>query len=232
MDDHRHLFNHRYAKPLQLAHQAIQDGRLGELVFANWRFGGEESSNHPHANLIETQCHAFDQLEWLCGPIDSVMAEMTDKTGGGYRTLVLALHFANGAVGSLVGTYDSLYAYAGTHALEVNGTTGRVVVEDTVRRFAFQAAGSETAEVWQAGYFNDRDREFHKTFDRHVDALLETFRRGVPCPTPAKAGRRARVLAYAAIHSYEVGGELPHRRPSAQPLLVWYGGEAYMSSVC
>ncbi len=165
-------FNHRYARPLQMARQAVEGGRLGDLVFAVWRFGGEGSSDHPHANLIETQCHAFDQLEWLCGPIDSVMAEMTDKTGSGYRTLVLALHFSSGAVGSLIGTYDSSYAYADTHRLEINGTRGRVVVEDTVRRYAFQAAGSETAEVWEAGYFNDRDREFHRTFDRHIDDLL------------------------------------------------------------
>jgi myo-inositol 2-dehydrogenase / D-chiro-inositol 1-dehydrogenase len=198
-------FNHRYARPLQMARQAVEVGRLGDLVFAVWRFGGEGSSDHPHANLIETQCHAFDQLEWLCGPIDSVMAEMTDKTGGGYRTLVLALHFASGAVGSLIGTYDSSYAYTDTHRLEINGTRGRVVVEDTVRRYAFQGAGSETAEVWEAGYFNDRDREFHRTFDRHVDDLLRAFRRGEPPPIPAETGRRALVLAYAAIESYQSG---------------------------
>jgi myo-inositol 2-dehydrogenase / D-chiro-inositol 1-dehydrogenase len=198
-------FNHRYARPLQMARQAVAGGRLGDLVFAVWRFGGEGSSAHPNANLIETQCHAFDQLEWLCGPIDTVMAEMTDKTGGGYRTLVLALHFANGAVGSLVGTYDSSYAYTDTHRLEINGTEGRVVVEDTVRRYAFQAAGSETAEVWEAGYFNDQDREFHRTFDRHIDDLLAAFRRGEPPPIPAAAGRRALVLAQAAIESYQSG---------------------------
>ena len=29
------VFNHRYAKPMQLARQAIQAGRLGDLVFAD-----------------------------------------------------------------------------------------------------------------------------------------------------------------------------------------------------
>lgn len=198
-------FNHRYARPLQMAKEAIAAGRLGEISFASWRFGGEGSSSHPHANLIETQCHAFDQLEWLCGPIDSVMAQMTDKTGQGYRTLVLALHFANGAIGSLLGSYDSSYAYADTHRLEINGSQGRILVDDTVRRYAFQAVGNETAEVWQAGYFNDRDREFHRTFDRHMDALLAAFRRGESPPIHAQAGRRALALAYAAIQSFETG---------------------------
>ncbi|HEX4342557.1 MAG TPA: Gfo/Idh/MocA family oxidoreductase, partial [Verrucomicrobiae bacterium] len=109
-------FNHHYARPVALAHHAIRAGRLGELTFATWRFGGEGGTSHPFNNLLETQCHAFDMLEFLCGPIDSVAAQMTDKTKKGfYRTLVLALHFKNGAVGSLVGSYDSSYAYPDTH---------------------------------------------------------------------------------------------------------------------
>jgi myo-inositol 2-dehydrogenase / D-chiro-inositol 1-dehydrogenase len=199
-------FNHRYAKPLRLAREAIQKGRLGELTHAIWRFGGEANvSPHPYANLIETQCHGFDQLEELCGPIDSVMAEMTGETGGGYRTMALALRFANGAIGSMTGTYDSSYAYKDTHRLEINGTLGRLVVEDTVQRFCFQNAGNETAEVWQAGYFNDFDREFHRTFDVHMDAVLEAFKRGDQPPVHARAGRRALQLAWAAVESFESG---------------------------
>lgn len=199
-------FNHRYARPVLMAQEAIEQGMLGDVVFATWRFGGEPSDTpHPHANLIETQCHGLDMLEHLCGRITSVMAQMTEKTGHGYSTLVLALSFADGAVGSLVGSYDSSYAYGQTHTLEVNGTRGRVLVEDTVRRYTFQAAGDETARVWQAGYFNDRDREFHRTFDRHVDEVLGAFRRGDEPPVHARAGRRALELAYAAIRSFETG---------------------------
>jgi predicted dehydrogenase len=198
-------FNHRYARPVRMTREAIETGQMGEVVFATWRFGGEGHSDHPHANLIETQCHGFDMLEHLCGPITAISAEMTDKTGEGFRTLILALRFANGAVGSLVGTYDSSYAYPGTHLVEINGTRGRVVIEDTVRRFTFQQTGHEVAEVWQAGYFNDRDREFHRTFDAYLDAMLTAFKQGQPPPVHARAGRRALRLAYAAIESYETG---------------------------
>jgi myo-inositol 2-dehydrogenase/D-chiro-inositol 1-dehydrogenase len=199
-------FNHRYAKPLRLAREAIEKGRLGDLTHAIWRFGGEANiSPHPHANLIETQCHGFDQLEHLCGPIESVMAEMTDQTGGGYRTTALALRFASGAVGSMVGTYDSSYAYQDTHRLEINGTHGRLVIEDTVQRFCLQPAGDETAEVWQAGYFNDFDREFHRTFDVHLHAILEAFKCGDQPPVHARAGRRALELAWAAVESFSLG---------------------------
>lgn len=198
-------FNHRYAQPVQRARAAIAAGMLGEIVFASWRFGGEGSSAHPHANLIETQCHAFDILEHLCGPIVSLTAQMTDMTGKGYSSLVLALRFANGAVGSLVGSYDSSYAYRPAQVLEINGTHGRVLIEDTVRRYSYQAAGSETAQVWEAGYFNDRDREFHRTFDAYVEAMLAALREEHEPPVHARAGQRALRLAYAAIESFESG---------------------------
>lgn len=194
-------FNHRYAKPVQMARAAIAAGRLGEPDFARWRFGGEGTSDHhPHANLIETQCHGFDMLEWLLGPIASVSAEF-----GRVGTVAATLRFAGGTVGSLVGSYNASYAHPGTHALEVSGTGGRVLVDDTVRRFGYQAAGSETAEIWEPGYFNDGDRGFERTFDRHAAAMLKAFAAGEPPPVHARAGRRALELAEACIRSAETG---------------------------
>ena len=131
---------------------------------------------------------------------------MTDKTAGGfYRTLSVALHFASGAVGSLVGSYDTSYAYPDTHRVEVSGTKGRLLIEDTVRRYRFSPHDSETSEVWQAGYFNDIDRSFYQTFDRHADALLAAFREGRGPPIHARAGRRALELAVASIESFRGG---------------------------
>ncbi|GLV55756.1 hypothetical protein KDH_26000 [Dictyobacter sp. S3.2.2.5] len=198
-------FNHRYARPVQMAAEAIRSGRTGEINFASWRFGGEGRSNHPHANLIETQCHGFDMLEFLCGPIESIMAEMTDKTGGGYRTLVLALRFTNGAVGSLIGSYDTSYAYPDTHRVEINGSQGRILIEDTVHRYTYHRTGDELGEVWQAGYFNDYEREFHRTFDTHFDAVIKALKQNEAPPVHAVAGRRALLLAEAAITSFEEG---------------------------
>lgn len=199
-------FNHRYAEPVKRVRAAIAAGELGEVVFAVWRFGGEPNlGSHPHAQLIETQCHGFDTLEHLCGPIVSVMAQMTNKTHGSYTTVAIALEFADAAVGSLLGSYDSSYAYPLTQYLEVNGTTGRALIEDTVKRLTIQHVGDETRQVWEAGYFNDVDREFHRTFDRHVDALIPALRAGQPPPVPATAGRRALQLALASIQSFETG---------------------------
>jgi myo-inositol 2-dehydrogenase / D-chiro-inositol 1-dehydrogenase len=197
-------FNHRYARPVRLAHEAIVSGALGEITFATWRFGGEVgSSTHPHANLIETQCHGFDMLEHLCGPIESVSAHMSDPVGKGYTTMAVALTFASGAVGSLVGSYDSSYAYPETHYVEVNGSAGRVQIVDTVKRFTHSVPGAESRQVWEAGYFNDRDRDFDHMFELHLDEILKALRQSEEPPIHARAGRRALLLATACIQSFE-----------------------------
>jgi len=66
-----------------------------------------------------------------------------------------------------------------------------------------QRNDSETREVWEAGYFNDVDREFHRTFDKHFDAIINAFRAEKEPPIHARAGRRALELAHAAICSFE-----------------------------
>ena len=188
------------------AKAAIDDGVIGQPVFATWRFGGE--ANHgtsKHANLIETQCHGFDMIEHLVGPVATVMAQMTDLTYGDWSTVALALGLENRAVATMLGSYDSSYAYPDAHVLEVNGTEGRILVHDTVRELSIHRAGDEVASVWRAGYFNDEARGFHQTFDRHVDAVVAALRAGEPPPVPATAGRRALRLAHAAIESFETG---------------------------
>ena len=83
-----------------------------------------------------------------------------------------------------------------------------------MRRFSFQPSGSETAEVWQAGYFNDRDREFHRTFDAYLDALLAAFKaRGAAAGTRFETGRRALALAHAAIELFETGRRVTPAEP-------------------
>jgi predicted dehydrogenase len=93
-----------------------------------------------------------------------------------------------------------------------------------VRRYTFNAAGSETAEVWQSGYFNDRDRDFYLTFDRHMDHVMEAFKAGRQPPVHARAGLRALQLAFAAIKSFETGKKVSvpvdSFVPAAQPKIL------------
>ncbi|MGD0198576.1 MAG: Gfo/Idh/MocA family oxidoreductase [Solirubrobacteraceae bacterium] len=200
-------FNHRYAEAVQRAHRAIESGELGEIVHVTWRFGGEANPGaSPHRNLVETQCHGFDMLEHLAGPISSVMAEMTNKTDEtAYNTVVIAVQFASRALGSLVGSYDSSYAYPDTQYIEINGTRGRAVIRDTVQELMLSKAGEETYRVWRPGYFNDLGRTFTNTFDRHVEDILTALRAGDEPPIHARSGRRAVELAIASVRSFDDG---------------------------
>ena len=176
------------------------------MNFAVWRFGGEPgTSRDPDADLIETQCHGLDMLEHLCGPIDSVMAQMTSREGLGHPTVAVSVGFASGAVGTLLGSYETSYAYPGTHFLEVNGTDGRLLIEDSVKRSRSAAPDRRRGRSWEAGYFDDDGRDFHHTFDHYADALLAALKAGAPPPVHARAGRRALELARAIIASYESG---------------------------
>jgi myo-inositol 2-dehydrogenase/D-chiro-inositol 1-dehydrogenase len=85
----------------------------------------------------------------------------------------------------------------------VNSTSGRILIEDTVQRHTFTQAGSEVSSVWQAGYFNDVDHEFHRIFDKHVDQLLPAFLNKQAPPIHTRAGRRALAVALAIIDSFE-----------------------------
>jgi predicted dehydrogenase len=203
-------FNHRYAEAVQRAHGAIESGELGEIVHVTWRFGGEANpGDSPHRNLVETQCHGFDMLEHLAGPISSVMAEMTNKTDEtAYNTVVIAVQFASRALGSLVGTYDSSYAYPDTQYIEINGTRGRAVIRDTVQELMLSTAGEETHRVWRPGYFNDLGRTFTNTFDRHVEDILTALRAGEEPPIHARSGRRAVELAAASVRSFDGGARV------------------------
>ncbi|MDM4761659.1 Gfo/Idh/MocA family oxidoreductase [Galbitalea sp. SE-J8] len=212
-------FNHRFAEPVQRAKAAVDADELGRVVFATWRFGGSANyGTSRHANLIETQCHGFDLLEHLVGPITSVMAQMTDVTYGDWSTLALALEFEGGPVGTMLGTYDSSYAYPDSQLIEINGVGGRAVIHDTVRELELSRADHPETRVWRAGYFDDEARSFHRTFDRHVDAVLAAFRDGRQPPVHARDGRRALELAHAAVVSHETGTRIATTRRDVDPL--------------
>ena len=196
-------FNWRYSTPVSKAIKTIKENKLGDINFITWRFGGTGGGGDPFGNLIETQCHGFDMLEYLNGPIKSVHSFMTNKTNNGFSTFVVSMKFKNKSVGSLIGSYDTSYAYPNSHYLEINGSKGRVLIEDQVKKFTFNKKENETAEVWQSGFFNDYEREFHRTFDEHYNEVINNFINKKKPPVHANAGKRALELALASIISFK-----------------------------
>jgi len=196
-------FNWRYSTPIRKAIKTIKENKLGDINFITWRFGGTGGGGDPFGNIIETQCHGFDMLEYLNGPIKSVHSFMTNKTNNGFSTFVVSMKFKNKSVGSLVGSYDTSYAYPNTHYLEINGSKGRILIEDQVRKYSFNKKDNETADVWQSGFFNDYEREFHRTFDEHFNEVIKKYINNEGPPIHADAGKRTLELALASIKSFK-----------------------------
>lgn len=199
-------FNHHYSIPYQKAYQAIQDNRLGQICHATWKFtGGRPGDDDDFTGLIAMQSHGFNTLEHLCGPISSVMTEFSEIDGRRHNSMSISLKFENGAIGALIGSNDSSYRYPKSHYQEIIGSKGRIWIEDTAKRYEFNSNNSETSEIWEAGYFNDGDRQFRATFDKHYDEALKAFRAGKEPPVHANCGRRALELAMACIESWKTG---------------------------
>ena len=196
-------FNWHYSTPVKKTIEAIKKNKVGDINFISWRFGGGGGGGDPHGNLIETQCHGFDMLEYLNGPIKSVHSFMTNKTKNGYSTFVVSMKFKNNAIGSLLGSYDTSYSYPNTHYIEINGSKGRILIQDQVKKYTFNKKNSEVAEVWEAGFFNDYEREFHRTFDEHFNEVIKNFINNKEPPVHAKVGKRALELALSSIESYK-----------------------------
>ena len=144
---------------------------------------------HPHANLIETQCHGLDMLEHLCGPIASVMAQMTDADRP--RLPPWRSRCLRQRRGRQPGRQLRLVLRLPGHPpLELNGTAGRVLIEDTVRRLHLQRRRRRDRQVWQAGYFNDTDRSSTTPSTATSTSCSRLCASTSPPSTPAPAGAR------------------------------------------
>ena len=109
--------------------------RRGDLRDVALRRGGG-NRRHPDGNLIETQCHGFDMLEHLAGPIASVAAEgFHGRTGRGHFIRCDRNSFRQRCRGQPAwGAMTARMPIGETHRVEINGTAGRILIVDTVRQ--------------------------------------------------------------------------------------------------
>jgi UDP-N-acetyl-2-amino-2-deoxyglucuronate dehydrogenase len=138
------ISQHRFGAGMQRLKQAIETGALGKLVMGNaeifwyraqayydsggWR--GTWALDGGGA-LMNQGVHYVDQLRWLMGPVASLTAKMGTLAHERIEVedaAVAVIQYANGAIGSLIGTTDAFPGY--TCRLEIVGTEGSVIIED------------------------------------------------------------------------------------------------------
>jgi predicted dehydrogenase len=197
-------FNHRFSAPYQRALAFVKEGSLGAVAYVLLKFAGDlyKDLNDPYCMLIETQGHSFDLMRLFGGEIERLSCEVADPRGMGiYTSAAVTARFQSGAVGALLGSWDSSYRHPGSQLLEVSGTEGRVVVDnvvDSVRLFRHDRDGYEE---WRPGIFDARSHDFWHTIDSHLHAFVDAVSEGRPPPVTGADGLRALELTFEAIDS-------------------------------
>jgi len=203
-------FNHRYSAQAQFVRHLIDEERLGKIAFATAQFHGWHQhipDEYPiHDVLISMQCHMIDLLRYFVGEITSVKAELYDFRGiGKFTTAALLFRHENGAVSTLLGSFDGDYASPESERIEIMGEKGRALIRNMACEAEFQLKGSNVTEHWQPGIFEDNLRSFTYTVNLHLELILDALEKGEPPPTPAREGVRALEIAEAALKSHLEG---------------------------
>ncbi len=142
----------RFFKPLQKAKQLIEAGRVGRIVTARSFTGVYLPDWHPYEDyrsfymakkaqgggVLLDECHAFDWMQWLCGPITgvfSVVGTFSDLEVETDDVCEVIARFGTRAVGSI---HLDMVDRSARSEVEIIGTTGTVLVDlegHTVRAF-------------------------------------------------------------------------------------------------
>jgi UDP-N-acetyl-2-amino-2-deoxyglucuronate dehydrogenase len=111
------VFQNRYNPAVQCLRRAIEAGRFGHRVSAairlrwcryqNYYEDGWHGTWAQDGGVINQQAiHHVDALNWLCGPIEAVSATISNRVNDleAEDTLVAALRFADGSLGTIEAT--------------------------------------------------------------------------------------------------------------------------------
>jgi predicted dehydrogenase len=200
--------NHRFTPAAVLARKWVTEGRLGHLLFVNmsmWIRNPNESS--PYFQIKALHPHTVDVMRYYCGDIVSVYCIATKAPGRRiWSTAQFAMRFANGAVGSLTGSYDIERGHP-MERCEVAGTGARFVLDDMWRELTLYPAGNLEKTVYTNPVFGGM-RDFEDTFRNRLHRFLEQVSAGVPpdqIDGSGADGLAAQKVLAAAIESIETG---------------------------
>jgi len=202
------VFPLRFAQGVHKAKAALEAGRLGRLTLAdcyvkwyrpqsyyngNWRGTWELDGG---GALMNQSIHNIDLLQWLAGPVTSVMAQTATLAHDMQTedTASAVLTFAHGGLGVIQGATS---CWPGDRArVELHGDRGTIVLEEgriVVWKLADATAEEETAmltlETQQGSGAADPTAIGYEMHRRQIVDLIEAIQAGRP---PAIQGNEAR----------------------------------------
>lgn len=228
--------NHYFTKTAELARKYMDEGKVGETVYALFKMGfdggelayggkGTARFNQPYGHMKAFLTHPFSVMRHFCGDITHIQTFSTKpgfrKNRGDLLLSVNSVHvrFANDTVGYLLSQRgDAPWGLGGWWSFEVAGSKGTFCIENCVEKLTYwgapDSAGKPDPVVTDTGITN-----FDQTFPDRIHAFLEDVTEGVPPDHVRASGRDALATMeyiFAVIESYENGGALvrPHPLPA------------------
>ena len=157
----------------------------------------------PWFHLRALHPHSFDVMRYFCGDVKSVAAFMVKGEGRKiWSNAQVLLHFENGVVGNLTGSYDAGGSY-GLERCEVVGSKGRFVLEDACEELHFYPRNSIEIETYS--YLGGM-RSFSETFKSRIGAWvdqIEAKAKPGEIDGSGEDGLKVQRIIEAAIKSWE-----------------------------
>lgn len=196
--------NHRFTPAAIRAKEWVDAGRLGQLHMINMRMWiNNPVETSPWFHLRALHPHSFDVIRYFCGDVKKVAAFMMKGEGRSiWSNAQIIMHFENGAIGHLVGSYDAGGSY-GLERCEVVGSKGRFVLEDACEHLSFYPRHSIETETYS--YLGGM-RAFGETFKSRISAWIEQLDAGAAYDEIDASGEDAlkvQKIIEAAIESWE-----------------------------
>lgn len=203
----------RFFPPLQKAKALLDAGRVGRIVTARSFTGVYLPDWHPYEDyrsfymarmdqgggVLLDECHAFDWMQWLCGPITAVSAvvgtfsDLEVETDDVCEAIV---RFGPRAVGSI---HLDMVDRSARSEVEIIGTASTILVDlegHTVRCY------DHAARKWESWSF---EPAYDRMYLDEIEHFFACVARGEPPRVDLRAGYRVQRLIDACARSSASG---------------------------
>ena len=196
--------NHRFTPAAVRAKEWVDSGRLGKLAMINMRMWiNNPNETSPWFHLRALHPHSFDVMRYFCGDVKSVAAFLVKGPGRiCWSNAQVLLHFENGIVGNLTGSYDAGGSW-GLERCEVTGSEARFVLEDACEHLTFYPRNGIETETFD--YLGGM-RSFGETFKSRIGKWVDQIEAGVlydQIDGSGADGLKVQRIIEAAIKSWE-----------------------------
>lgn len=174
------VFNYRFFDQTRRAKRLIQDRRFGAAV------------NVVALSHFATWSHCIDLILQFAGPLREISAQEGTKTypfldAGDVPDVVASYLIGENGSGTILGTSAINWDFP-LFELIIGFERGRVHFRGLDQDMEILDYGDSVHEIYLPSRETSRWKKYEESFEKSVDAYLESIRNGVPPPVPGCAG--------------------------------------------